>query len=123
MTTSTSNDISPTWIDVGSAEGREAQGFVDFVNAAPTPYHAVSQASKMLEAEGYTRLHERESWKNALERKGKYYVTRNQSSLIAFALGDGYQPGNGFSIVGTHTDSCCFKVRPISKVCHVLISL
>lgn len=106
----TSSEISPTWIDVASPDGREAQGFVDFVNQAPTPYHAVAQAKTMLEAEGYTRLHERESWKGQLERKGKYYVTRNQSSLIAFALGDGYQPGNGFSIVGTHTDSCALSV-------------
>jgi aspartyl aminopeptidase len=42
---------------------------------------------------------------------------RNQSSIIAFALPKSFKAGNphAFAIVGAHTDSCNFKLRPISK--------
>ena len=44
-------------------------------------------------------------------------MTRNQSSIIAFALPKTYKQGSpdGLAIIGCHTDSCNFKLRPISK--------
>jgi len=89
--------------------------FLTFINQSPTPFHAVSNAINRLESAGFKRLKERDQWNGSLKKGGKYYVTRNQSSIIAFAVGGAYEPGNGMAIVGCHTDSPCFKIRPVSK--------
>lgn len=89
-----------------------AQDFIDFVNKSPSPFHATHEAAEILKAAGYTEIKERDSWNEGLiQREGKYYFTRNGSAIIAFQVGGKYNPGNGFSIVGAHTDSPCLKVR------------
>ncbi|KAK9893868.1 aspartyl aminopeptidase [Cystobasidium minutum MCA 4210] len=94
---------------------KPAAKLVQYLEASPTPYHAVHNAVKRLEASGFTRLSERDAWE--LKPNGRYFATRNQSSIIAFTLPKSFKPGNahGFAIVGAHTDSCNFKLRPISK--------
>ncbi|KEI39236.1 uncharacterized protein L969DRAFT_94311 [Mixia osmundae IAM 14324] len=118
-TTSTpSRQTTMAQATTGAAAPTEALAFCDFVNVAPTPFHAVAEGVKMLEAAGFVRLKEGHSWETSeprVKRGGKYYVTRNASSIVAFAVGEAYKPGNGFSIVGCHTDSPCFKIRPVSK--------
>lgn len=47
---------------------------------------------------------------------GKYFFTRNMSTLVAFAVGEKVTAGSGFTIVGAHTDSPCPKLKPISKL-------
>jgi aspartyl aminopeptidase len=93
-----------------------ANDFVKFLNQSASHFHAVFTASLMLEKAGYLLLDERnaEAWKNLIPGK-KYYFTRNQSTLIAFAIGKKYVKGNGFTIIGAHTDSPVLKVKPVSK--------
>ena len=92
-----------------------AQDFVDFVNESPTPYHAVDSVKKMLLNEGFEELIERNNWSKShtIEKNGKYFVTRNGSSIIAFTVGGKYENGNGIAIVGAHTDSPCLRIKPI----------
>ncbi|KAF2191696.1 aspartyl aminopeptidase [Zopfia rhizophila CBS 207.26] len=88
--------------------------FCDYLTYNPTVFHAVDAVAKDLEKNGYKRLSERDSW--GLKRGGKYYLERNGSSLIAFAIGEGYEPGNGAAIMAGHIDALCAKLKPIPKL-------
>ncbi|WPK27532.1 hypothetical protein PUMCH_004924 [Australozyma saopauloensis] len=89
-----------------------AQGFVNYINDSPTPYHAVANVKSELVASGFQVLKEKDHWK--LEAGKSYVVTRNGSSLIAFRLGSSFEKGGPVAIVGAHTDSPCLKLKPIS---------
>ncbi|KAL3964822.1 hypothetical protein ACCO45_001826 [Purpureocillium lilacinum] len=95
------------------APPKAALDFVDFVNASPTPYHATKSAAERFEKAGFTLIKERDSWASKLQPGGKYYLTRNGSSIVAFAIGRKWRPGNPVAIVGAHTDSPCLRVKPI----------
>jgi len=82
---------------------------MDFIAMSPTPFHAVEQIIYKLECAGYQRLFESDSWQ--LQENQGYYVTRNDSSIIAFKLGED-PVTNGINMVGAHTDSPCLKVKP-----------
>jgi aspartyl aminopeptidase len=92
-----------------------AQGFIDFVNASVTPFHAVATSKSQLQSAGFEELHEHKSW--SLKLGGKYYFSRNQSSIFAFVIGKEFNKDSGsFRIIGTHTDSPCPKLAPTSRV-------
>lgn len=90
------------------------QPFCDFLTENPTVFHAVAAIAKDLETAGYSRLSERDPWK--LKRGGKYFATRNGSSLIAFAVGPKYEPGNGAAVVAGHIDAVTARLKPISEL-------
>ena len=84
--------------------------FLDFVRRSPTAYHAVSALSGMLAEAGHQPLRETEQWK--LEPGASGFVTRNQSSLIAFRIPQkGLAP---FRVLAAHSDSPMFKLKPAS---------
>ncbi|KAK3280436.1 hypothetical protein CYMTET_11733 [Cymbomonas tetramitiformis] len=89
-----------------------AQEMLDFINKSWTQFHATHEACKRFEANGFTRLTERQEW--TLEPGGKYFVTRNQSAVVAFVVGKKFTTGSGFNVVAAHTDSPCPKLKPIS---------
>ncbi|MEO4047716.1 M18 family aminopeptidase [Pseudomonas sp. CAU 1711] len=86
------------------------QGLIDFLKASPTPFHATRSLAQRLQAAGFRPLDEREPWH--LEPGGRYYVTRNDSSLIALRLGKRPALDGGLRLVGAHTDSPCLRVKP-----------
>ncbi|MEX2525005.1 MAG: M18 family aminopeptidase [Gammaproteobacteria bacterium] len=86
------------------------KGLLDFINASPTPFHAVDNMCAQLLEAGFQKLQEGDVWN--LQTNGRYFVTRNDSSIIAFRMGDSPPEESGFRLVGAHTDSPCLKLKP-----------
>ena len=60
------------------------------------------------------QLPSRENWVDKITAGGKYFVTRNGSSIIAFAVGKAYKPGNGVAMVAGHIDALTARLKPVS---------
>ena len=92
------------------------EGLLKFIQASPTPFHAVAAMKEILDAEDFQQLNEYDAWSTL--KPGRYYVTRNDSSIIVLNLA-GDLAENGFHMVGAHTDSPCLKVKPNPEICVV----
>jgi aspartyl aminopeptidase len=111
-----SNTSAPYSTSSAPAPPASALDFIKYVDASPDPFNAVHTSSLLLESAGFKKLKESEAWDHHLQRGGKYYYTRNQSALVAFAVGGDFTPGEGgVHVVGAHTDSPCFKLKPVTK--------
>ncbi len=82
------------------------EGLLGFLDASPTPFHAVENMKAMLENAGFVRLYEELEWN--LEEGKRYYVVRNDSSLVAFT----FPKEKAYTIVGAHTDSPNLRLKP-----------
>ena len=80
---------------------------LDFIDASPTCFHVVDNLKKELVKNGYVELSEKEEWK--LKAKGKYFVTRNDSSIISFRIPK--KDFKGFYMIASHSDSPSFKIK------------
>ncbi len=106
---------------VTCAQRRYAQGMTDsvtdlltFIDASPTPYHAVEQCRSRLEAHGFSALAEADAWN--LSTGGRHYVVRGQGSLLAFELGETSPAEAGFRMLGAHTDSPVLRLKPCADL-------
>jgi len=107
--------------ELAKKEAAVANDFIKFIRGCPSQFHAVEQAKKLLKDGGFEQISERESndwtWSSkTLHPNGKYFFTRNQSTLVAFAVGGKYKSGAGFNIAAAHTDSPVLKVKPVSNI-------
>ncbi|MBW6488760.1 M18 family aminopeptidase [Sulfurimonas sp.] len=81
-------------------------GLLGFLDASPTPFHATANMAGMFENAGFIKLNEVDKW--SLEEGRRYYVTRNDSSIIAFTCTN----SKHYVMVGAHTDSPNLKLKP-----------
>ena len=91
-----------------------ANELLEFINESPTAYHATNTVKKMLDENGFKELKEREGW--YLKKGDKCYVIKNDSAVIAFEIGTGEIEEEGFRLIGAHTDSPSFKIKPASEM-------
>ncbi|MFD1858759.1 M18 family aminopeptidase [Aeromicrobium camelliae] len=82
-----------------------------FVDASPSPFHAVQTAAAELDAAGFQRVEETAAWPAG----GRYYLQRG-GSLIAWATAEGAPAHAGFRVVGAHTDSPNLRVKQHHEV-------
>ncbi|MBS3669461.1 MULTISPECIES: M18 family aminopeptidase [Halomonadaceae] len=85
----------------------------DFLRQSPTPWHAASNMAARLEQAGFQRLEEKASWQ--LTPGKRYYVTRNDSSIIAFQLPESEL--TALRMMGAHTDSPGLHLKPNATQC------
>ena len=78
-----------------------------FIEKSSSVFHAVKSLSDILLENNFIALDENQKWN--LEEGKSYFVTRNQSSIIAFKYSK--KDYNGFNIIASHSDSPCFKIK------------
>lgn len=81
-----------------------------YLDNSYTAYHAVANASAMLDEEGFSELRLDENW--TLEEGGKYYVKKNGTCLIAFRIGEQFS----YMVAESHTDSPSLHVKGNSLI-------
>jgi aspartyl aminopeptidase len=91
-------------------EKQSVQHLLTFIDASPSPWHAVAAIETALKAFQFVRLDEASKW--SFQSGGRYYVVRDDSSMVFFVLGHKALVESGFKIVGAHTDSPGFRIRP-----------
>ena len=97
------------------ASAEPAHDFLKFVNASPTPFHAVKSVKDRLLGAGFVEIRERDDWSSTCKPGGRYFLTRNTTTILAFAVGHDWEPGNPVAMIGAHTDSPCLRIKPVSK--------
>ena len=91
-------------------EKKLALELIDFLYDSPSACHGVKETQKILDKNGFIEIKEADKWE--LKAKGKYYVIKNDSALIAFEVGTGDIEKTGFRLIGAHTDVPGFRIKP-----------
>ena len=84
------------------------QGLIDFVDASPSPFHAVRTAVGLLQPAGFAEVAETDAFPSD---PGRYFVVRG-GSLVAWSTENRLSPVRSFRVVGAHTDSPNLRIKP-----------
>lgn len=97
---------------VDTATSDHIRDIISFVEASPTSYHAAAELARRLDRAGFQKLEETESWSSV---EGRCYVVRD-GAVIAWVTPEKVTDKVGVRIVGSHTDSPSFKLKPNATV-------
>jgi len=84
-----------------------------FLDASPTPYHAVAEVVRRLSGAGFSELFEGDEW--MLAPGDLRYVVRGGGTIVALALGEAPPSRAGFRLAAAHTDSPNLRLKPRSE--------
>ncbi len=87
---------------------------LNWLDSSTCNFLAVETLRKELEAAGFTRLLPGEEWK--ISKGGRHYITKNDSAIFAFIVGEKSPAESGFRIISAHSDSPCFKIKPNAEI-------
>ena len=99
---------------INNAELLFAGELLKFIEASPSSFHAVESVKRMLVPKGFRELNFNEKW--SLTPGDKCFVTRNNSALLAFVVGQGELENHGFRLIAAHTDSPSFRIKPLPEI-------
>ncbi len=97
-------------MNIPAATRAQAEDLLAFIDASPSPWHAVQTCENRLLAAGFSRLDETDRWQ--LVPGGRYFVVRGGSSIIAFTVGHRPAVETGLRLIGAHTDSPGLRIKP-----------
>lgn len=86
------------------------QNLFQFIESATCSFTGIKEIKKQLHAKKFIELNENEIWH--LKTNGKYFVTRNDASIIAFSLGK----NKSFNITCTHIDTPSLTIKPKNEI-------
>ena len=87
---------------------------LDFINKSKTAFQGAHEVKNILDKNGFTELKESDSWN--LNKGDKHYIIKNNSAVIAFEVGSGEIEKDGFRLIGAHTDSPGFRIKPSAEM-------
>lgn len=90
------------------------QELLDFINKSKCAFQGAYEVKSILDTNEFTQLKECDKWD--LKKGGKYYVMKNDSAVIAFEIGSGEIEKDGFRLIGAHTDSPGFRIKPNAEM-------
>lgn len=91
-----------------------ATDLLNYIYESPTAFHAVKTSEILLKSNGFEEIKLNEKWN--LKVGGKYFVTKNSSSIIAFVVNSDKIEKEGFRIIGSHSDSPTFRIKPNAEM-------
>ncbi len=87
-----------------------AQELMSFLDQSPNNFFAIATLKETLRGNGFEELDLSQRWQ--LKAQGKYFVTKNDTSLFAFIPGEEAIGEHGFKLICAHSDSPCFRIKP-----------
>ncbi|MDR5588485.1 MULTISPECIES: M18 family aminopeptidase [Clostridium] len=91
-----------------------AKDLLNFINNSKSAFHGAHEVKSILDKEGFVEIKECDKWD--LKHGGKYYVMKNESAIIGFEIGSGDIAEEGFRLIGAHTDSPGFRIKPHAEM-------